>query len=42
MNELEKWLTQFKLLLSERFDQLEEVLTKLNANKYEKNNFIRL
>ncbi len=33
MKEIEKWLAQFKQLLSQRFDQLDDVLTKLKANK---------
>ncbi|MBA9076899.1 ArsR/SmtB family transcription factor [Rufibacter quisquiliarum] len=33
MKEIEKWLEQFKQLLSKRFDQLDDVLTKLKTNK---------
>jgi len=33
MKEIEKWLEQFKQLLAKRFDQLDEVLTKLKSTK---------
>ncbi len=33
MNEVEKWIEQFKTLLSKRFEQLDEVLIKLKSNK---------
>ncbi|MBL0912744.1 MAG: winged helix-turn-helix transcriptional regulator [Bacteroidia bacterium] len=33
MDEIDKWLTQFKGLLEKRFSQLDEVLTKLKSHK---------
>lgn len=33
MDEIEKWIEQFKALLAKRFDQLDEVLTKLKSDK---------
>jgi DNA-binding transcriptional ArsR family regulator len=33
MNEIEKWLEQFKQLLSKRFNQLDNVLEQLKNNK---------
>lgn len=33
MNEIEKWLEQFKALMAKRFNQLDEVLTRLKARK---------
>lgn len=33
MNEIEQWIQQFKGLLEKRFDQLDEVLTILKAQK---------
>lgn len=33
MNEIEKWLEQFKQLLSKRFNQLDDVLEQLKNNK---------
>ena len=33
MQEIEKWLLQFKTLLAKRFIQLDEVLTKLKSPK---------
>lgn len=33
MKEIEKWLEQFKLLMSRRFDQLDNVLYKLQNRK---------
>ncbi|MFN4146326.1 MAG: ArsR/SmtB family transcription factor [Runella sp.] len=33
MNEIEKWLEQFKQLLSRRFNQLDDVLEQLKNNK---------
>ena len=33
MQEIEKWLEQFKQLLAKRFTQLDDVLTKLKSNK---------
>lgn len=33
MKEIEKWLEQFKLLLSKRFSQLDEVLIQLKRDK---------
>jgi DNA-binding transcriptional ArsR family regulator len=33
MKDIEKWLEQFKNILSKRFDQLDEVLIKLKSNK---------
>lgn len=32
MQEVEKWLAQFKLLLSKRFNQLDEVLKQLKSD----------
>jgi len=32
MKDVEDWLAQFKLLLSNRFDQLDEVLKQLKSN----------
>src|SRR5690606_9987512 len=32
MKDVEKWLAQFKLLLSKRFDQLDEVLKQLKSD----------
>ncbi|WP_033565179.1 ArsR/SmtB family transcription factor [Sphingobacterium sp. SYP-B4668] len=32
MKEVEKWLEQFKLLLSKRFEQLDEVLKQLKSD----------
>jgi DNA-binding transcriptional ArsR family regulator len=32
INEIDSWLDQFKKLLENRFDQLDQVLTKLNSN----------
>ena len=36
MKEVDKWLTQFKKHWEHRFDQLDQVLINLNANKDEK------
>ncbi len=33
MKDVEKWLEQFKSLISKRFEQLDEVLVKLKSNK---------
>ena len=33
MNDVEKWLEQFKSLLAKRFNQLDDVLTQLKKNK---------
>ncbi|WP_210462939.1 ArsR/SmtB family transcription factor [Rufibacter roseolus] len=33
MNEIEKWLEQFKQLLAKRFDQLDDVLKQLKSDK---------
>lgn len=33
MKDIEKWLEQFKQLMSKRFDQLDEVLEQLKANR---------
>jgi DNA-binding transcriptional ArsR family regulator len=33
MDEIEKWLEQFKALMAKRFNQLDEVLTRLKARK---------
>ncbi|QHL88985.1 metalloregulator ArsR/SmtB family transcription factor [Nibribacter ruber] len=33
MKEIEKWLDQFKQLLAQRFDQLDDVLQKLKSKK---------
>lgn len=33
MKEIEKWLTQFKQLLAQRFNQLDEVLHQLKKDK---------
>jgi len=33
MQEVEKWLEQFKSLLAKRFNQLDEVLTQLKSNE---------
>ncbi|KAA3440195.1 ArsR/SmtB family transcription factor [Rufibacter hautae] len=33
MNEIEKWLEQFKQLLAKRFDQLDDVLKQLKSEK---------
>ena len=33
MTEIEKWLEQFKLLMSRKFDQLDNVLNKLQNRK---------
>ena len=33
MQEIEKWLEQFKALMAKRFDQLDDVLTRLKARK---------
>jgi DNA-binding transcriptional ArsR family regulator len=33
MNEVEKWLEQFKQLLAKRFNQLDDVLEQLKKNK---------
>ena len=33
MQEIEKWLLQFKTLLAKRFNQLDEVLTRLKSPK---------
>ncbi|GAB4493135.1 MAG: metalloregulator ArsR/SmtB family transcription factor [Raineya sp.] len=33
MNEVEKWLEQFKKLMSKRFNQLDNVLEQLKKNK---------
>ena len=33
MKEIEKWLEQYRQLLTKRFDQLDEVLKKLKLNK---------
>lgn len=33
MEDVEKWLEQFKSLISKRFEQLDEVLVKLKSNK---------
>lgn len=33
MNEIEKWLEQFRQLMAKRFDQLDEVLKQLKTNK---------
>lgn len=33
MNEVEKWIGQFKRLMSKRFNQLDNVLEKLKNNK---------
>lgn len=33
MNEVEKWIEQFKRLMSKRFNQLDNVLEKLKNNK---------
>lgn len=33
LHEIEKWIGQFKGLLEKRFDQLDDVLTKLKAQK---------
>lgn len=33
MNEIEKWLEQFKALMAKRFSQLDDVLTRLKARK---------
>lgn len=33
MKEIEKWLEQFKKLMAKRFNQLDDVLTKLKSQK---------
>ena len=33
MNEIEKWLEQFKALMAKRFNQLDDVLTRLKEKK---------
>jgi DNA-binding transcriptional ArsR family regulator len=33
MREIEKWLEQFKALMAKRFDQLDDVLTRLKEKK---------
>lgn len=33
MKDVEQWLAQFKLLLSKRFDQLDDVLKQLKSDK---------
>lgn len=33
MNEIDKWLEQFREIFKQRFDQLDNVLTKLKGNK---------
>ena len=33
MQEIEKWLEQYKVLLSKRFNQLDDVLNQLKQNK---------
>ena len=33
MKDIEKWLEQFRQLMSKRFDQLDDVLKKLKSNK---------
>lgn len=33
MNEIEKWLEQFKKLLAKRFNQLDDILEQLKRNK---------
>ena len=33
MHEIEKWLEQFKALMVKRYDQLDDVLTRLKAGK---------
>lgn len=40
VQEVEKWLEQFKSLLAKRFSQLDEVLIHLKTNKNEKYHFI--
>jgi DNA-binding transcriptional ArsR family regulator len=35
VNEIDLWLDQFKKLLENRFDQLDQVLTNLNSNRDE-------
>jgi DNA-binding transcriptional ArsR family regulator len=35
INEIDIWLDQFKMLLQNRFDQLDQVLTNLNSDKDE-------
>lgn len=33
MREIEKWLEQFKTMMAKRFDQLDDVLTRLKERK---------